>query len=156
TLIRISYDDQYPWPNSADGAGYSLVTRQIDPYIDQDDARQWTASSISGGTPGRDDAVAAAVQEPKSDDLFDFALDANYPNPFNSRTTITFYLPRVGHARLAIINLLGQQVDLLIDQQLDSGRHRVQWDGSHLAAGVYFYRLQCDDGSLFRKLTLLK
>ena len=91
----------------------------------------------------------------------DYALDPNYPNPFNPVTTIGFSLPQAGEVSLDIFNLLGQQVRTLIDRRLSSGRYRLSWDGTDdnsetVTSGVYFYRLKTDDNAETRKMLLLK
>ncbi len=90
-----------------------------------------------------------------------FLLDQNYPNPFNPTTTISFTLNRASQVSLDIFNLLGQQVNRLVDDRLAAGEHRVIWDGTDrsgtgVAAGVYFYRLATDERAESRKMMLLK
>ena len=71
-----------------------------------------------------------------------FALLQNYPNPFNPTTTIAFTLPADMMVSLKIYNMLGQEVATLLDrEQYDAGPQIVQFDGSNLASGVYFYRI---------------
>ena len=76
-----------------------------------------------------------------------FALAPNYPNPFNSSTTISFQLPLVGVTRLEIFDLLGQNIRSLVDGELAAGFHHSTWDGRDddgllTAAGPYLYRLR--------------
>jgi len=76
----------------------------------------------------------------------DYALSANYPNPFNPSTTIKFALPEAGRVTLRIYSLTGQLVRELVHGDYASGRHQVRWDardaqGQQVASGVYFYRL---------------
>jgi hypothetical protein len=85
-----------------------------------------------------------------------WALHQNYPNPFNASTAISFALPRDSHVRLDVYNILGQRVATLADEFMDAGEHRVIWSDDSNASGVYFYRLQADDFTATRKMTLLK
>jgi len=90
-----------------------------------------------------------------------FALQQNYPNPFNAETIIRFTIARSGPVRLTVYNLLGQQVDMLHQGQLDAGRHQISWNGTDrfdrpLASGVYFCRLEADDRSEIRRMVLLR
>lgn len=156
TLFRIRYNDRYPWPRSADGGGYSITTASIDPYLDQNDGRQWIASSVIHGTPGRDDNAAAPVNEKRGQAVNEYRLYENYPNPFNPQTTISFVLPRNINVKLEIYNLLGQRVDTVVDGRLLAGHHAVQWNGAGFSSGVYFYRLTAEKFSQTRKLTLLR
>ncbi|MEZ5359563.1 MAG: T9SS type A sorting domain-containing protein [Candidatus Zixiibacteriota bacterium] len=85
----------------------------------------------------------------------------NYPNPFNPVTTISYDLPQVSQVRLEIINVLGQVVTTLLDQQVEAGHHEVIWDsrdsnGQTVASGIYFYRLQTDKHTFTKKMVLLK
>ncbi len=84
-------------------------------------------------------------------------LYTNYPNPFNPTTTIEFWLPQPGEVRLSIYNVLGQEIEVLFDNEsLPTGTHTVQWDGNRFASGVYFYRLESADAVETRKMMLLK
>ena len=90
-----------------------------------------------------------------------FALQPNYPNPFNPSTTILYQLPVSSSVSLEIYDVLGQKVRTLIEQVQPAGFHRVMWDsrnegGTQVAAGVYFYRLQAGDFVQVRNLLLLK
>ena len=72
----------------------------------------------------------------------DIVLSQNYPNPFNPSTTIHYALPHQSHVTLTIYDILGQIVAELVNGVIDAGSHYVKFDGSRLASGVYFYRLQ--------------
>ena len=85
-----------------------------------------------------------------------FALFQNYPNPFNPTTTIRYNLPEKSAARLTVSNMLGQQIALLFQGEQLAGYHEVKFDGSKLASGVYFYRLQAGNFVQTRKVLLLK
>lgn len=83
-----------------------------------------------------------------------FLLEQNYPNPFNPFTIINYHLP-AGQAGLPIANwvtlkvynILGQEVATLVDEKKAAGKYEVQFDGSHLSSGVYFYRLTAGERS---------
>ncbi|MBI5265910.1 MAG: T9SS type A sorting domain-containing protein [candidate division Zixibacteria bacterium] len=81
---------------------------------------------------------------------------ANYPNPFNPATTISFTLPQAGYARLDIFNNLGQRVATLVEERLSAGFHTFTWDASGQASGLYLYRLTTGDFSETKKMLLLK
>jgi hypothetical protein len=70
-----------------------------------------------------------------------FGLDANVPNPFRETTEIRFALPQATHVTLVIYDLNGREVARLLDARKAPGYHRVTWDASHLASGVYLARL---------------
>jgi hypothetical protein len=71
-----------------------------------------------------------------------FSLAQNFPNPFNPATMIRFDMPTAGRAKLTIYNLAGELVRTLVDGEMAAGYHQVAFDGSYLASGIYFYRLE--------------
>ena len=85
-----------------------------------------------------------------------FALFQNYPNPFNPSTTIAYDLPKAGRISLRVFNLLGREVAVLKDGFSEAGSHRVVLDGSGMASGIYFARLEAGAFSQTKKLMLLK
>jgi hypothetical protein len=86
----------------------------------------------------------------------DFQLAQNYPNPFNPSTTIEFTLPFTQPVQLAVFDVSGKQVALLLNDVCQSGTHSVQFDASRMPSGVYFYRLTAPDKSVTRKMILVK
>lgn len=85
-----------------------------------------------------------------------FALHQNYPNPFNPTTTIRFDLPQSSHVNITIYNILGQSVTTLINRKINAGTHQVDFDGSHLTSGLYFYSINAGSYSDIKKMLLLK
>ncbi len=85
-----------------------------------------------------------------------FKLYQNYPNPFNPSTEIRFDLKQAGHTRLIVFNTLGRQVAELVNQSLPAGFHSIQFDGSQLANGVYFYRIESGSFRDLKKMILVK
>jgi len=85
-----------------------------------------------------------------------FSLEQNYPNPFNPSTKITFSITQSGLTTLAIYNLLGEKITTLVNQELNAGRHSVDFNASNLSSGVYFYRLESGNNISTMKMMLLK
>jgi len=85
-----------------------------------------------------------------------FSLSQNYPNPFNPTTVVAFQLPVSSQVRIAVYDMLGREVALLMDERKDPGEYTLQFDGSRLTSGVYYYRLRAGDYMQTRKMLLLK
>ena len=90
-----------------------------------------------------------------------FSLDQNMPNPFNPSTVIGYQLPESGMVRLAIFNLLGQQVRVLVNEPRNAGAFSATWDGAdalgrRVASGIYLYRIQAGGFSATKRMLLLK
>ncbi|MCW9098565.1 MAG: ASPIC/UnbV domain-containing protein, partial [Ignavibacteriaceae bacterium] len=76
-----------------------------------------------------------------------YVLAQNYPNPFNPSTTIEYSLPERTDVKLSVINIVGEEVTELVNQTMDAGNHRVEFNAANLPSGVYFYRLQAGNPS---------
>jgi hypothetical protein len=90
-----------------------------------------------------------------------YALRANYPNPFNPTTTIAYDLPQRTNVRLQIFDVKGRKVKALVNESQPAGRHEAIWDGrdssnNPVASGVYFYKLIAGDFVETRRMVLLK
>jgi hypothetical protein len=85
-----------------------------------------------------------------------YALEQNFPNPFNPSTTIQYSLPNAADVRLTVFNVLGQETATLVNENKPAGIHQVSFDGSRLSSGLYFYRLQAGPYVEMKKLVLLK
>jgi aldose sugar dehydrogenase len=85
-----------------------------------------------------------------------FDLKQNFPNPFNPATNIVYTLPRRTYIRLAVFNLLGQEVALIHEGMQEAGVHEVAFRNQDLPSGIYFYRIQSADFVETRKLTILR
>ena len=85
-----------------------------------------------------------------------FTLKQNYPNPWNPTTTIGYVLPEKTNARLSVINALGEEILLLVNEEQDKGFHQVELDGTKLSSGIYFYRINAGNFVETKKMLLLK
>jgi len=83
-------------------------------------------------------------------------LSQNYPNPFNPVTNIEVSIPNKSQVRLSALNILGQEVSIIYNGEIESGVYKFQFDGSHLASGNYFIRLTDGKESRIKKVILMK
>lgn len=85
-----------------------------------------------------------------------FALEQNYPNPFNPSTQIKFALPIAGKVKLAVYNSIGQEVEVLVNNYMEAGVHNAKFNAVNLTSGVYFYSITTNEGTITKKMILLK
>ena len=91
----------------------------------------------------------------------DFELLQNYPNPFNPETTISFRINSRQRVQLSVVNVLGEQIALIIDDILQPGLQQIKWfgtktNGDQVGSGVYFVLLKAGDFVKVKKMTLLR
>ncbi|MFQ6092857.1 MAG: T9SS type A sorting domain-containing protein [bacterium] len=118
--------------------------RSLEPYLSAEDFARFLA------------LVKVEVDLPA-----EYSLAQNYPNPFNPGTAIEYALPWTARIKLSIYNVLGQEVKVLVNSEMEGGYHTVSWDGKDafgqdVASGVYFYRLDAGQFTQTRKMMLLK
>lgn len=85
-----------------------------------------------------------------------FSLYQNYPNPFNTTTRIKFNIPSNDYVKLLVYDAQGKEISCLVNGQYESGSYLVDFDGSTLASGFYFYVLKTSYVSITKKMMLLK
>ena len=85
-----------------------------------------------------------------------FGLSQNYPNPFNPVTNIQFEVPKQGMVKLLVFDALGREIAALVNQSMDAGSYKVDWDAADYPSGIYFYRLESGDFTQTRKMILIK
>jgi len=86
----------------------------------------------------------------------EYSLSQNYPNPFNPSTNIKFALTKTSIASLKIYDILGREVETLVNKELSPGNYSFQFNGSRLSSGIYFYRLQTGEFTQTKKMLLIK
>jgi hypothetical protein len=153
TLISVEYDDNFPWPNSTDGDGYSLVFIEENIHMGLNNAENWRASKIENGSPGTNDFITA-VEHPV---IFsaDIHLYQNYPNPLHSITNICFDLFQSNQVRLRVFNSKGQQVVELIDEFLQEGNYCKLFNREGLPPGIYYYQISSKNSVSIKKMALI-
>jgi len=146
-------DSDYGLAIAMDGSGNSIVTGLFSSTATFGDTTLTSAGSrdIFIAKLGLVTGIEEEFSLPKS-----FSLSQSYPNPFNPSTTIEFSLPQTGFVRLKVYNILGEAVATLVNEELNVGTYRTQWNASGVASGLYFYRLQAGDFVDTKRLLLLK
>ena len=87
---------------------------------------------------------------------FKFSLEQNYPNPFNPNTSIVYSVPSNEYVSLNVYDVLGNKIAALVDEQKQAGIYEVNFDGSKLSSGVYFYKLEVGKNKITKKMNLIK
>jgi hypothetical protein len=85
-----------------------------------------------------------------------YSLSQNYPNPFNPETNIKFAIPKNEFVKITVFDMLGKELETLVNEQLAPGTYETNWNASNYPSGVYFYKLSAGDFSETRKMLLLK
>jgi hypothetical protein len=86
----------------------------------------------------------------------EYTLYQNYPNPFNPATTIKYSLPFDSHVRIAIYSILGELMDVVVDEVKEVGFHDYIWNATNLASGVYIYSIEAKSVSGEKNYTSVK
>jgi len=103
------------------------------------------------GTFSYSDEIIVEVDAPA-----EYALEQNYPNPFNPSTNINFSLAEAGVVKMAVYNLLGQQVAVILDGFMEAGLQSVTFNASDLPSGTYFYSIETPQFRQTKKMLLTK
>ncbi|MCB0732403.1 MAG: T9SS type A sorting domain-containing protein, partial [Ignavibacteriae bacterium] len=110
-----------------------------------------------------EDTILVIPQDPSDIALFhklptEYTLEQNYPNPFNPRTTIKYQIPirEMSNVKLIVYDMLGREVETLVNQKQKPGFYEVEFNGSDLSSGIYFYRITTGNYVESKKMVLLK
>ena len=155
--VAVSEDDGATWTNINDGLLHKDATALLI------DATDNIYTGTRGGGVFRN--VGQAVSVETRDEIFpsDFVLKQNYPNPFNPSTTISFEVPPglQQTVTLAIFDVLGRTVRILVNEELAPGSHSIVWNGrdksgGSVSSGVYLYQLTAENYQVTKKLILIR
>jgi photosystem II stability/assembly factor-like uncharacterized protein len=86
----------------------------------------------------------------------EYSFSQNYPNPFNSVCNVQFSMCNAGEVKIIVYDLMGREVQTLVNERLQAGMYEVRFDGSKLTSGVYFYKLITEGFSVVKKMALIK
>jgi len=119
-------------------------------------------NGVEEGSPTDDYTWSFTIEQPTSVDghsdekVTSYQLKQNYPNPFNPVTTINYQIPELSFVTLKVYDVLGSEVAILVNEEKPIGRYEVEFDGSELTSGIYFYKLQAGNFIETKKMILLK
>ena len=103
------------------------------------------------------DAVDLALDVPQTEEVpMQYALNQNFPNPFNPTSTIGYELPAASTVKLVVFDLLGREVRTLVNERKEAGKHSLHFNVAGLASGVYLYRLVAGDFVQTKKMAVIK
>jgi hypothetical protein len=86
----------------------------------------------------------------------EYSLEQNYPNPFNPNTIIKFTIPEAGNVKIKLFNLLGEEIQTLVDEIKTAGTHLINFNAQNLNSGVYLYKIETGTFTQVYKMTLIK
>ena len=85
-----------------------------------------------------------------------YSLSQNYPNPFNPSTIINYHVAVSSFISLKVFDILGKEVATLVNQKQNAGSYSVDFNGSNLPSGIYFYKLEANNFSITKRMLLIK
>jgi Secretion system C-terminal sorting domain len=150
--VKVSLDGGATFPYTVfDKMAATLATAPTtnDPFVPANDS-QWGKFKIRLGD------VLTSIHPIGTETPTVYALNQNYPNPFNPVTNISYNLPKSSKVSLKVYDIKGQLISTLFEGNQNTGIYITQFDGSKLASGVYFYKLEAGDYKEVRKMTLIK
>jgi len=103
-----------------------------------------------------DKMVAVDVENGRNQKPLTFTLEQNYPNPFNPITIINYELPIESKVTLKVYDMLGKEIETLVEKVQDAGKYKVEFDGRGIPSGIYFYKLSTSSNSATCKMLLVK
>jgi outer membrane protein assembly factor BamB len=134
---QLFYDDSFSYIAQAIVANHQLIVATFDKVIVFKNAE-------------------TGVEDSKDASLHEFKLMQNYPNPVNLMTTIKFFLPQNEFVSLKIYNTLGEEMYTLVNERRESGLHSIDFDGTRLHGGLYFYKIAAGSFADTKQLLLIR
>jgi len=120
--------------------------------------------SDNGTAVGKDGTIlrttnggATFVEEEEIDEIpTDYKLTNNFPNPFNPNTKIKYSIPQSSNVVIKVFDMLGNEIETLVDEQKPTGTYEITWYAENLPSGVYFYKIQTKKFIETKKMVLLR
>ena len=147
--MQFSSDTGQTWIDYSSGLPSGRITSLV---ID-------TSGYLVVGTPDGVYRTVSQVTSVKSNEIeqpTEYFLSQNYPNPFNPTTTISFAIPKNQNVELKVYDILGTEVVTLVNEEKPQGSYEIQFEGSGLTSGIYFYQLKTSTFVETKKMILMK
>jgi hypothetical protein len=87
---------------------------------------------------------------------YTYGLLQNYPNPFNPTTKINYQIPELSFVTLKVFDVLGREVTILVNEELNAGKHEATFNASGISSGIYFYQIKANNYIQTKKMILMK
>ena len=143
-------------PEYADSIGFYLLSSYAAPHSNSS-STYLTGCVLNGTTYGTIPNWEKITGVKKETAIpISYLLNQNYPNPFNPTTTISYSIPKLSHVSIAVCDILGREIVTLVNEEKTPGNYKVNFNGSNLASGIYFYRITAGDFVSTKKFVLLK
>ena len=117
---------------------------------------EWPTFKGDNKRTGNKVDALTGIKNENSNPVKEYQLSQNYPNPFNPSTTINYQVPSAGLVTIKIYDVLGREVETLVNDEKSQGRYKVEFNGADLASGVYFYRITSNSFTAIKKMLLIK
>lgn len=149
--VQVSTDGGVTFPYTIfDKQGSQLATAPATTSDFVPSVGQWGSFAVSV------QSFIVSIQQIGTEIPSKYALNQNYPNPFNPTTNISYMIPKSSQVSLKVYDIKGQLISTLYEGTQNAGIYLTQFDGSKLASGVYFYKLEAGDYKEVRKMTMIK
>ncbi len=159
-IISILFDDNIPWPDSADGIGYSLVPKEINPTGDLNDAENWRVSLYAHGSPGYDDTEEGyeqltVDQIPELQIAHNYRYFRVYPNPVKTTATINLSLQKSEQVKISLFNTLGSRISTLLYELMPAGQQSIEINFDKFSEGLYLLMIETRDYCEVKRLIIM-
>lgn len=151
--LYVSSDNGTSWQNTDNGIITIPGITEINSLTIDDDGYLYAAAL---GVFSTYNYNTTDIETDSYDSPIDFSLSQNYPNPFNPITTINYSVPKSNFVTIKVFDILGREVETLVNNEKLKGNYKVEFNGSTLSSGIYFYRMQAGDFVETKKLILIK
>jgi len=117
---------------------------------------EWPTFKGDNKRTGNKSLAITDIKDNKISEVKEFKLLQNYPNPFNPSTTINYSVPKTSFVTLKVYDVLGREVETLVNGEKSQGNYKIEFNASRLASGMYIYRMQAGSFVESKKLILMK